>query len=206
MGSEDSEKPLNRYPSRHACCSVDKDTTESTAPSVQLGLTLFECLIVLSTIALIAALAVPSLSGMIENAQTASLARRLHVSLVLARSEAIKRRQTVSVCASTSLLCADSSRWAQGWIVFSDNDSNGQRDGSEPLLWREMTSGSDLEIRFAGGASAHRFVRFTAHGSGWPNGTFYVCAGSVQKRRVVFYFSGRSRIARPEGYDCPKQS
>jgi type IV fimbrial biogenesis protein FimT len=57
-------------------------------------------------------------------------------SLNLARSEAVKRGERVTVCKSNnSSTCSNSGNWQQGWIVFVDSNDNGQREaGTEELV------------------------------------------------------------------------
>jgi len=167
------------------------------------GLTLIECLIALSLIGIIGLLALPSFSKTLQDAETVSLARRLHISLNYARSTAISRRQRTIVCGSSGDVCDDPANWENGWIVFVDANENHRRDAVESIAWTEKISDSSPGLFFRGGAARDRMVRFKAHGSGWPNGTFFVCAKGRQLRRIIMYRSGRSRIAAASDGGCP---
>ena len=58
-------------------------------------------------------------------------------SLQLARSEALKRRTPVTVCASLDAsTCADIP-WNKGWMVFADDDGDGSRQGTETIIHLE---------------------------------------------------------------------
>lgn len=84
------------------------------------GLTLIEMLVVISLIAILGALATPSLTGLLNRSRIAGEINRLVGDLQFARSEAIKRGQPVTVCASSDGTTCDTTLWHSGWIVFSD--------------------------------------------------------------------------------------
>ena len=57
--------------------------------------------------------------------------------LQFARSEAIKRGQFVTMCASSTggaCLGANTTNWSPGWIVFTDTNNNDAVDGSESVI------------------------------------------------------------------------
>jgi type IV fimbrial biogenesis protein FimT len=90
------------------------------------GFTLIELVIILALVVIITTLAIPSFQSIINNNQIITTANNLASSLYLARSEALKRGVTVSVCASADQnfdSCGQD--WHQGWIVFvNPNDQN----------------------------------------------------------------------------------
>ena len=101
-----------------------------------LGITLIEILVTLTIIAILAVIAVPSFNGMIQRARTQSEANSLVNDIQFARSEAIKRGQPVSLCASLDgATCTNGNAWDVGWIVFNDANSSGTVDtGSDTVL------------------------------------------------------------------------
>ena len=103
------------------------------------GFTLLEVLVVLALLAVLLSLAVPSLIGLRQKHQMQSQAEQLQASLLLARSEALRRQQRVTLCVRESsdgagLGCASAGTWAQGWVVFVDGNDNGRREASETVL------------------------------------------------------------------------
>ena len=105
------------------------------------GFTLLEMMIVVGIAALLLGIAVPSLIDFNRNARMTSAANDLLVDLNLSRTEAIKRREAVSMCRSTNATAEDDPATptpacgnGRGWIVFVDLDADGVRDGSEILL------------------------------------------------------------------------
>lgn len=80
------------------------------------GVTLIELLVALSILAVVMTVGVPSFVTLAHNSQTSTLSADLILALTLARSEAIKRGTTVTVCASADgSTCAED--WSLGWIV-----------------------------------------------------------------------------------------
>lgn len=83
------------------------------------GFTLVEVLIVMVIVGILAALAAPSFSQFIKSQRMKSMASDLNSSLTLARSEAIKRNESVTLSPTTS------GAWQDGWqIADPDNPGN----------------------------------------------------------------------------------
>lgn len=83
------------------------------------GFTLIELLVVIALIAILASLAGPSFNDLILKNRLSSMASDFVGSTQLARSEAIKRNVTVTLCQSANgTSCATSGGWQQGWIVL----------------------------------------------------------------------------------------
>ena len=98
------------------------------------GFTLLELLVVVSILGTLAMLGLPSLGDMLARAETDSSAKLLQSALSLAKSEAIKRGESVSVCASTDGNDCTTNAWSAGWVVFVDNnaDANGNAGSIDP--------------------------------------------------------------------------
>lgn len=90
--------------------------------STEHGFTLVEMLTAIAIAAILLAIAVPSYSGSRLNSQLRASSNDLIGSINLARSEAIKRGTTVTVCASSSGdTCGGD--WNEGWIVLGGTDA-----------------------------------------------------------------------------------
>jgi len=159
------------------------------------GITLLELLTTLCVLAVLAALAAPSFRSLrLDAGRTAAVNGLLH-SVFLARSEAIKRGEIVTVCRSSdgqrcNHVAAD---WSSGWIVFvnRDRDDPPQRDAAEDLIvsaegWRGGTITSNRP--------AYSFRPGT---QGVVNGTLVFCdaRGSAHARALIISHTGRPRVA-----------
>ena len=169
------------------------------------GVTVYELLITLLIIAILATVALPQLSGIAARARIGTEINALFHAIHLARKESIMRRQVVSICPSSDGLRCDPGRdWSDGWIMFNnrDRDEPPQIDDGEPLL--RVHSVDDA-------------VRITANRRGFTlratqkratNGTIVVCdrVGRVPAKALVVSYTGRPRVAfettRGEPYEC----
>jgi type IV fimbrial biogenesis protein FimT len=85
------------------------------------GFTLIELLVVIAIAAIAATLAAPSLSKMLASNRVQTEASSFAGDLMLARTEAVKQGQGVSLCASSDgKTCLGTNTWQKGWIVFGD--------------------------------------------------------------------------------------
>ena len=101
------------------------------------GFTLLEALVVMALLGVMVSLAAPAMSALRLQHRLQAEAEGLWSSLVLARSEALRRQQRVTVCARAQGLastCDASGLWQQGWLVFADANGNAQLDPGEALL------------------------------------------------------------------------
>lgn len=99
--------------------------------SLMRGFTLLELLITMAMIAIVASLAAPSFDSSISRNNVQSMRDSLFNAMQYARSEALKRKMPVGVCASADQsTCANDTNWHLGWIVFVDQNGNGTQDGT----------------------------------------------------------------------------
>ena len=156
------------------------------------GFTLPELLVTLAVIAILITMSGPSLKGMIINQQVTAAAREVYNTLILARSEAVKRQQSVSLCSSINgTVCdEDNSGWHHGWLIFNDKDADGILD-TEDILIRvaQERSSSEMRITWNRGFS----LTFNSRGQTGTAGTFQVCDGQEVKA-VVVSMTGRARV------------
>lgn len=80
------------------------------------GFTLIEMMVTVAIMAIVATLAAPSFVEMIRNNRVTTAANDVLSAMQVARSEAIRQRRPITVCAGTDA-CTDSTDWAGGWIV-----------------------------------------------------------------------------------------
>ncbi|MCX7607927.1 MAG: GspH/FimT family protein [Anaerolineales bacterium] len=94
--------------------------------------------------------------------------------LNFARSEAIKRGQSVTLCkSSTGTSCTASSNWEQGWIAFVDANANGSLDSGETVLrvWPALPAKYSLRPN----NNFNNYLRYDPRGAANNLGTFAIC-------------------------------
>ena len=140
----------------------------------QAGLSLVELLSTISIVAVINALAGPTLGETFKRNELRSQAERVMTTLNLARSEAVKRNQPVSICRSADGESCTGG-WQEGWIVFSNLDADNVLDVGTDQIIRvyeglsgghafESSVGTDAMTYFSDGsfASGSATVRLCA--------------------------------------------
>ena len=104
------------------------------------GFTLFELMIVMLIVGVLAAIGVPSFKYVTSSNRVATEVNSLLGDMQYARAEAVKEGEPVTVCVSTDgTSCATNDLdWNHGWIVFGDsnptNPGNHVVDSGEPIL------------------------------------------------------------------------
>ena len=125
------------------------------------GFTSIELLVVIAIMAVLAALAAPSFTGLMERWRVMQAYEGLQSTLYFARSEAIKRGGFVTLRKENSgangcALGVGNDAWDCGWYVFNDLNANGSFNAGDVRLQSFATpsrvevtrSESDLNITF----------------------------------------------------------
>lgn len=180
--------------------------------SAQVGVTLVEMMVVLAIAGVLAGMAIPSYREMMIGNRVSSIASEFHGSLILARSEALKRRTWVGVCASSNadsatVTCDASASdvgWGSGWAIYVDANRNSTFDAGDTLIrvWgRSLTQASDGSMLANTGALQVMFG-FTGQTTTAINFVISAPAGnSSQDRAVCLAIGGRARVGRAP--NCP---
>lgn len=171
------------------------------------GFSLIEMMVGIAILAILLGLAVPSFSEFITNTRLSSQANDFMSDLALARGEAARRNQRVSVCASTDgASCSlGAANWNTGWIIFSDPNDNGNVDaGSDEEIIKvvaALAGGSNLA---PSGLVQSGRLQFSPSGGLRPmsNGAFLLCkqgkAGNYG-RQISITTTGAVRITANQG-------
>jgi len=152
----------------------------------QRGYTLIELMLTLTVLSVLLGLAIPSFRDMVRNNRITAQTNEFVGSLNFARSEALKRSNPVTACASDDgATCSGDNDWSTGWVVFADVNANGLLDNAEVALqtWPAIDGGITLS------ATTRPFVRFGATGVSSGSETFALlkpgCTGNFAREITV---------------------
>lgn len=172
------------------------------------GFTLVELLIAVAIMGLLVLAAGPSYRSFIAAQQLANHAHFLAGTMNQARSEAIKSGNRVNLCKTRDRRqCADdASGWELGWILFIDEDQDGQVGPDETVIHAEGPPGNGITVR--GNRPVADYVSYTSLGharmlsGALQMGTLVVCKPGQDALQVVLANSGRARV-QSTGQRCP---
>lgn len=164
------------------------------------GVHLTELLVVIAVLAVLLAASWPALQPLLLRQRADALQLTLHASLSSARSEAVRRRELIGLCASVDgLRCSDD--WSAGWIIYRSGDRRGEPASSEVIL-SHHTGRSDVSIH-AQASSGRPQLFFQADGrSPGANLTLRICAGNRLHGALIVNNGGRARSERVD-HDTP---
>jgi len=177
------------------------------------GFTLVEALAALTIAALLAAWAAPWMHGWVLQHRLATTTNALAAAFAMARQTAISHQRPVALCAATPPNCHDAAHWdwADGWMLFFDDNRNGQPDAGEQLVHTAVAMPQDVTV-FANGP-LRKTVIFTPlgvaqqAGGAFSAGRIRLCVHAPilnNVRDLVLAKSGRLRLEESDlGGDCP---
>jgi type IV fimbrial biogenesis protein FimT len=163
----------------------------------QRGFTVIELMMTIMVLGILLGLAVPSFMETIRNNRLIAHNNEFIGALNIARSEALKRSDSVSICASADqLTCTGANDWGTGWILFTDPNANGTFEAPDELLQTWAAGPPDLTLN----ATTRSFVRFGASGTSASGlETFDLirddCVG-MKARRISISMVGRISTAK----------
>ena len=173
------------------------------------GFTLVELLVVLAISAILATISIPAFESAIASMRASEAANSMVAALELARSEAMRRGQVITVCrladstaATASLGCSSAdvggyagNDWANGWMTFVDGGTRGAvNTGDEPVRVQQLFAGASrpsITLAAASPARAVEGVSFQPTGLRVPDSgpaSFQVqvpATGAVLQRRCI---------------------
>lgn len=143
--------------------------------NVHKGFTLVEMLATIAVATVLLGIATPSFVQMSRRNRLLTYSNDLVATINFARSEAIRRGSTVTICHSNDAATC-SGTWSDGWIVFADPDGDGARDTSdanEVLLRTQEPLAHSYTL--AGSAVFADHIIYNADGAAQGTGVFAIC-------------------------------
>ncbi len=173
-------------------------------PRVQCGLTLVELMLALALLGLLASAALPPLLALRQRHELRQAQGAMQMALLQLRSEALRRQVPVRLCVADARgSCAAQGDWTQGWLMWADENEDGQPGRAEPLLAQQAAWPADLRLR--GNAPVARGLRAGADGLIAPAGTLTVCHLDLQEgQQLVISIAGRLRLQAAAAADCQR--
>jgi type IV fimbrial biogenesis protein FimT len=180
-------------------------------PSRALGFTLIELMVTVAIAAVLAGLAAPSMRDLIASNRLKSHTSALHTSLLLARSEAIKRNSRVVLCKSPDgVTCVTAGDWQQGWVVFADASNDAMLDAGELVIQKVAALSGDFLLR--GDGNLVDYVSYSSTGASklaasdtYQTGTLSLSQLGVaggNARQIGLFATGRLSIGHAPAATC----
>jgi len=168
--------------------------TPAHCRSASRGMHLVEMLVVIAILSVLLAVGWPALRPVLLRQRADALQLTLHASLSSARSEALKRRELIGLCASDDgEQC--SRDWSAGWIIYRSGRHRGTPASAQDILTHHQ---GRTDIAIGAQASSGRPLLFFQPDGRSPgaNLTLRICAGDRLHGRLVINNGGRIRSER----------
>lgn len=177
------------------------------------GFTLVELMVTVAILVILLAIGVPAMQGFLASRQVAGKTDALASAIRFARSEALKRAQSVTICQTTT---ADSvtptcdtgtGDWNSGWLVFVDNaPADGSYDKDKELLVKVQQALPGGGVFKADDGKPMRTIKFTADGLAIGSNTGFYAFSDAGCTKLTLAPSGRVSTEKMKTAACEKES
>lgn len=174
------------------------------------GFTIIELMVVVSILAILVALALPSFTPLIERWRVQQAVKGLESTLYFARAEAIKRGGSVTVSKHPTgtdgcLLAPGNANWDCGWFVFADTNGSGILDAGEEVLLSFTAPPNTDVTNISNGAASIQYDRWGRISSTYIGFNFVPhnkTISEIAARGLCMSPGGRVRIIKSEDMPC----
>lgn len=148
----------------------------------QSGFTLLELMITITVLAILTAIAYPSMRDFLKRNRVISVSNSIQSDLQLARGEAAAARKYVSICplesAGTTTCDSASKSYDLGWLVYTSEAPFTVFDSTKDTLEHiaPAVTGISLRSSYAGVLTYNARGEFLVSGTLDPTGRFMTCA------------------------------
>ena len=173
---------------------------------VRHGFTLVEMVVTVAIVAILLGIAIPSYNETILNMKLTSYTNNLVASILLGRSEAIKRNALVSLCVSSSGTACTAGGWQQGWILMcksTDNVNCNPAGANTIVIQTQPPLSTGWRISEV---AALTTIVFQPTGTGATSADLTVCRSSplgTMERHVTISGTGRPSSSKTTAGVCP---
>lgn len=163
----------------------------------QHGLTLAELITSVAVLGIITSLAAPALDDIRAKNAMVSSTNLFLSQLQYARSTAVAREKSITLCPTPdNLQCSsDFKSWGGGYLIFEDSNKNQRRDAGEPVV--SIQENADSAITIASSSEHRNRITFLSLGRAWfSNTTVRFCHQQQPglNRAIVISNNGRVRV------------
>jgi type IV fimbrial biogenesis protein FimT len=161
-----------------------------------LGFSILETIIVLAIFAIVLTFSLPNTDYFMSETQTREAANLFSAAINRTREEAIARNTLVSLCkSSTGTQCTSNGGYEQGFIIFTNPDSDLKVDSNETILHRHNQSLESLTIRGLG--SFKNRITYKPSGDSTAFSRIVICSHKRLYSAMLIFInaSGKPRIA-----------
>jgi type IV fimbrial biogenesis protein FimT len=119
---------------------------------------------------ILAGFGIPSYVGYVRNGELSNSTTSLFSDMYYARSEAIKRKEKVTLCRSADAMADNpvcggaNNTWSEGWIVFVDVDGAANVFDANDILLKVGAPPSD-NVQIVSNGNADQFIEYNTDGS-----------------------------------------
>ena len=168
--------------------------------NTQDGFSLIELMFAIGLSAMLVGMAAPAMSHLIANSRQTGAINDLVSSMHKARSAAVMTNTRVTMCTSEDGSNCEISSWHDGWIVFSDRDSDQSLDENETII----ATSNDMKGQNIESGQFGQFLMYRPNGRVMNSsingnlGEFTFCdhRGSTYAKVLIIDLSGRPRTSR----------